>query len=817
MASLTQEERDAIDENPLGDSLSGVRDALREAIREAEQLERPRLFMAAISKLFYILAEFDFSFKLASRTGRDSLAFDLTAIRQRLQKDDLEYKQCRPLSQLVIEQAQDSDIWAAVIDLIQSIAHSTPPSTLLPSFETPITHSSASQQGSEQTRREIEPRVFEEIRHCTYRAVEGFHEKYFQGHKWNRQAKQIWQSVKSRYSEKYKRWTRLPDAATEDEVCGWLLNLQEELLATERAAYFRSNGRQKVGTEASRQLDLFVKMRRDEASDTKYDEESDTKYDEASDTNYDWRHVLVIGELKQSKQKNKSLLLQVSSAIRNVFAFQPTRSFVHAFTLTGTEMETWIFDRSGPYSGATFDIHMEPEKFIRVICAYVMMSDAEFGLDTYTKAKDNKLFITIPVEACGKEQKRQLELDPNPIAHQRAIVCRGTSCFLAKPTGAAEFDRVVKYSWTSSMRPPEADLLRKANERGVKGLAKVVGYHEVTSISKLREGLVFTTPHKFRGVPRSANTSQSQPPQSHSFSQFPGLSITSSGNRKRKSADRLSNASKRSRSNKQLAESEHRENGATYPVEEPQGTSLVQLDHDQIPYANRIFRVLAISPAGRSISQFKAVIELLEGLCDAIKVHQSLYTDGKILHRDISENNIIITNPRNADGFKGMLIDLDLAKEVGKGSSGARHRTGTMEFMAIEVLLGVSHTYRHDLEAFFYVLIWLCARRGWALSKTSGQRPEKSLLSRWYTGDYNNIAHNKLGDMDKNGLEAFLREFPEDFDCVKPLCRAIRDILFPYKDGLFTGTPQDSNILYGPIIKAFSDTIAGIGLGVVET
>ncbi|OWT42265.1 serine/threonine-protein kinase Sgk2 [Pochonia chlamydosporia 170] len=370
------------------------------------------------------------------------------------------------------------------------------------------------------------------------------------------------------------------------------------------------------------------------------------------------------------------------------------------------------------------------------------------------------------------------------------------------------------------MRPPEADLLNKAIERGVKGLAKVVGYHEeVTSISKLREGLVFSTPHKFRGVPRSANTSfsQSQPPLSHSFSQFPGLSIASSGHRKRKSTDWSSNASKRSRSNSQLAKADHVENGATYSVQEPQGTSLVHQDHDQTPYANRIFRVLAISPAGRSISQFKAVIELLEGLRDAIKVHQSLYTDGKILHRDISENNIIITNPGNADGFKGMLIDLDLAKEEGKGPSGARHRTGTMEFMAIEVLLGISHTYRHDLEAFFYVLIWLCARRGWSLSKASGRRPKKSMLSRWYTGGYEDIAQSKRGDMDKNGLEVILREFPEVFDGVKPLCRAIRDVLFPHKYGLFTGTPQDPNILYDPIIKAFDDAIAEIGLGEVKT
>ncbi|SLM34979.1 serine threonine-protein kinase sgk2, partial [Lasallia pustulata] len=724
MASLNREERDAINENPLGDLLSGVREELREAEQnthyEASQSddstgapEGPCLFPAAVRRLFSILSTSDVSDALASRTGRETLGVDLLVLRQRVQKGDV-YKHICPLSQLVIKQAPDVDIWAAVVVLVRLISHSSPPPSLPPSFDTPITHTSASLQGSEQTREEIEHRVFEEIRLCTHRAVEGFHEKYFGGREWNGRVKQIWQSVKSRYSDSDKRWTQIPAAPTQDEVWAWLLNLQQELLAGERAAYFTSDLGNKVGAEASRQLDLLVKRRSDEAAGEKHD----------------WRDVLAIGELKKSDQKDKKLWLQVGSIVRNVFASQPTRLFVHAFTLTGTEMETWIFDRSGPYSGATFDVHEEPEKFIQVMCAYLMMSDEELGLDTFTKAKDNRLFVTMPVEARGKMRKLQLELDPNPIAHQRAIVCRGTSCFLAKPTGAAEFDRVVKYSWTSSMRPPEADLLNKANERGVKGLAKVVGYHEeVTSISRLREGLVFSTPHKFRGVPRSANTSfsQSQPALSHPFSQFHGLSIASKGHSKGKSTDCSSHPSKRSRSNSQLAETEQAENGVSYPVQEPQGTSLVQ--QDQAPYDNRIFRVLAISPAGRSISQFKSVVELLEGLRDALKVHRSLYMDGKILHRDISENNIIITDPGMADGFKGMLIDLDLAKEEGKGPSGARHRTGTMEFMAIEVLLGISHTYRHDIEAFFYVLIWLCARRGWALAGTSEKPATETILS----------------------------------------------------------------------------------------
>ena len=71
---------------------------------------------------------------------------------------------------------------------------------------------------------------------------------------------------------------------------------------------------------------------------------------------------------------------------------------------------------------------------------------------------------------------------------------------------------------------------------------------------------------------------------------------------------------------------------------------------------------------------------------DAIKGHTSLYQHAKILHRDASKNNIIIADAENDADLREMLIDLDLAKELKSGLSGARHRTGTMEFMAIEVL-----------------------------------------------------------------------------------------------------------------------------------
>lgn len=122
-------------------------------------------------------------------------------------------------------------------------------------------------------------------------------------------------------------------------------------------------------------------------------------------------------------------------------------------------------------------------------------------------------------------------------------------------------------------------------------------------------------------------------------------------------------------------------------------------------WENRIYSCLVVLPAGRVISYFKTIKELLESMRDAIKAHQSLYVTGNILHCDISSNNIIITDPATADGSKGMLIDLDLAKIRDSGPSGARHQTGTMQFMGVEVLRTVDHPYRHDLESFFYVLL----------------------------------------------------------------------------------------------------------------
>ena len=370
--------------------------------------------------------------------------------------------------------------------------------------------------------------------------------------------------------------------------------------------------------------------------------------------------------------------------VRDIFSNQPTRRYVHVFTLCGNEMRAWVFDRSGPYGSTAFDIHEEPERLIRTIAAYVMMSDDELGLDTFTERNGGNRFITVE-DAMGKERRFRLESDP--IAYQRAIVCRGTSCFRARIPGSEDLQYVAKFSWVSDKRRPEANLLRLARERGVKGVAKLFGHRQITNIANMREGLKFGKPYAFRNT-TSSLASPFSPVQSllsQSCGQLYGVGTARELSKKRKSVDAGGSPSKRSRSNSQSPDKAKLD-------KEVNSETISLYIHDDSSFENRIFSCLVISPAGRAIRDFRSIPELLEALRDAIKAHMSLYTDGKILHRDISENNIIITDPKEADGFTGMLIDVDLAKEIGSGRSGARHQTGTMQFMAIQVLQGVAHT-----------------------------------------------------------------------------------------------------------------------------
>lgn len=693
----------------------------------------------------------------------------------------------------VTKHAPDVAIWNAAFSLVAK--PETTPNSSFNKLEpdTPCKSNTSSQRGSEQTHADIDERILQEVSLCLYENTKGFYEKYFEGKSWSSSVTRFAQELNPQVLE--GRWTEYPHPPTQIAFLEWFWEFAQSFPSEIRNQYYTSFNKPLHGFGCNRQPDIFLAPKKIIMIQKRYH----------------WRDVRVIGELKESvSSKNRLEVAQFCGYAREVFTSQPTRLFLHGFILRGSIMELWVFDRSGPYSCERFDAHKDPARFIKVMLAYTMMSDEELGLNMFIKEDDVGKWIMIKGEGQVKEER--LDLGHHPIAFQRAIVCRGTTCYRARRQGVNRPEFVVKFSWRSDKRRAEGQLLQLAKNNHVWGVAEIFGHQDLTSVSDLRHGLQFGKPRSFLSVCGGSSTQaqatlrtkflKSNLAWDSSASDTTNLESPSSSTQKRKAGDPIADTTnfKRPRSSGVKPT-----NSANQAAEKPKSTSLMpSKDHES--FDNRIFCCLVVSPPGRAIDQFNSIKEFLEACRDAIKGHQSLYENAKILHRDVSKNNIIITDAKNDGDPKGMLIDLDLAKELNTGPSGARHRTGTMEFMAIEVLQGHTHTYRHDLESFLYVFLWtiICYDPEGDERCLAGD----SKLRSWYTGTYGVIADAKRSHMDKHGFRSILYEFPDKFNRLHELAEELRLALFPIRNGgLYTGTLANSKKLYKSMIDAFDKAI----------
>ncbi|KAH0562856.1 hypothetical protein GP486_002529 [Trichoglossum hirsutum] len=862
---MTLVESEIIKNNPIGGGLDGFRRLFRSTCADLGISESPgaaeKIVLLAASpggaassdaarylvfKLIVTLQDLSATRLFPSPNGLGTLSGYLSRFYSTVDLGNFDSRSIVPLLIKVLNKAPDADIWDAVNNLvIESTPPHTPSSTILSSSitDTPLKSTSGSQQGSEQIHKKLDERILQEISGCVYNDTKGFYEKYFEGKSWSSTAEQIIQRVNPQTTNGL--WTGYPNPPSQSAFFKWFWKLQSTYLSGGRSMYYTSHNRSLAGSSCDRQPDLFVAPSGTITKGGKYN----------------WMDVRVIGELKESVSKNyPDELAKFCGHAREVFTSQPTRLFLHGFIIRGSMVELWVIDRSGPYSCKQFDLHENPDRFIKVIAGYTMMSDEELGLNTYIKEDGHGKYIMFKAESKikekeekeekeekkekeekeekkEKEEEERLYLEDKPIAFQHAIVCRGTTCYRAKRLGAENWEFVIKFSWRSDKRRAEGELLRLAKEREVWGVARLFGYQDLDSIANLRQGLQFGEPRKSSpAISGSISQTQSRTKSvgsKKSLSRSASLAISrevtpgssSSGQkRKQEQCDDVTELrrSKRSKSGSSrrreditdlvtAEQSSSTESSNKYSVEKPGTTSLIPpRDVDDESYDNRICCCLVVSPPGRAIHEFKSVLEFLKVFRDVIKAHRSLYRDGKILHRDISKNNIIITTDakKKEEDPSGMLIDLDLAKELGSGPSGARHRTGTMEFMAIEVLECGTHTYRHDLESLFYVFLWVIIRHG-HMTNTSSTKPETSRLQNWYSGTYHTIARIKESDMSKRRFSDLLYEFPPKFDIVKGLAEELRQALFPIREeSLFTGTYRDPDKLYKPMIDAFDRMIA---------
>ncbi|KAJ3560567.1 hypothetical protein NPX13_g9258 [Xylaria arbuscula] len=481
-----------------------------------------------------------------------------------------------------------------------------------------------------------------------------------------------------------------------------------------------------------------------------------------------WADVRVIGEFTNSYGG----LLQLCENARAVFTHQPDRLFLHGFHMAGNVVELWMFDRSGAYVCETFGMDLMPNRFLNVLSGYLAMSDDELGLSNLIKEDEVGKYILSSTADMKVNYGEKLYLRDPPIFARlnKKIMSDGLTCYSARREDSEDWEFVVKLKWSASTKNTEAKILEQAEKRGVRGVLRTCYYQEICRIKDLHHGLSPGVPRKLKYVGSQHRVLSGEP----TAAQTSGYAVETS-----------------------------------IPTRDTSdSTSLGFVD-------DKIFNILVLHPLGKSLHHFHSVPELLASLCDAIRGHQSLYQVGNILHRDISPSNIITTSGKSRRGIR---IDLDTAKDLSTGSGSEQYESnGTPFFKSIGVLQAYlpdnPHTYRHDLESFFYTFLFLATcPRPVPPGENQLQLPPDRIISSWTSNRPVDQAKRKIESIsDDDEFARIVAEFTPEFRGLGKLAEKLRMILFPVRNGKrWTGTDMTAdgtNALYADILNAFGGEI----------
>ncbi|KAJ2564856.1 hypothetical protein IW140_005577 [Coemansia sp. RSA 1813] len=157
----------------------------------------------------------------------------------------------------------------------------------------------------------------------------------------------------------------------------------------------------------------------------------------------------------------------------------------------------------------------------------------------------------------------------------------------------------------------------------------------------------------------------------------------------------------------------------------------------------------AMEPIGEPLNTARSASELIVVLYDAMRCHKAISDECSIIHRDISDNNILVV--RNDSGIHGLLIDFDCAFDRSAESPHRRpERTGTLPFMSIGNLANsaIPRTMLDDWESLLYLVCWYGT---FGINENCEDRDCKHRINQWCVGYEEEIADQKRSDLSTTG------------------------------------------------------------------
>ncbi|KAJ3453073.1 hypothetical protein MRS44_018728 [Fusarium solani] len=674
--------------------------------------------------LLFALQSHTVSGLLLTNTGRGTLRGDLLRLISAAVSDDFNFDRVKPLLKSALTSEPDTLIWDQVY---VAVTESTPPPRPIASSlqQTPWLRNTSSFANSSEHRKYVDDVLKEELG-SMYVGLRHFHNTYFGGVVGLDAVSEAFfdQCIEGSdplFEDGWKGW---PEDANQDDVLSWFSDFSDKL-----AAFADGHGSISTHQHRRRPLTQPNKPIQGSTGEHKLDVGFVKNTKAGKDSRCHWSQILVPGELKSNPSADKASMawLDLGRYAREVLTAQDTRRFVLGFTICGSLMRVWAFDRLGGIASEQFDINKDGRQFVSTVLGFLWMNEEQLGFDPTIMTANGERFIEV-----NRNERRHV----------------------GKPTpeGQPEMLLVIKDSWQYPERDEEGELLREVTDKGVVNVARYY-HHETVQIhgedddirNNVRRGLDIT---------QAANYRPERPMRRSNVA-----SGTSRGDRGRAGASRK-------RSSSQI--------GAPLPSSKRSCSVSPTKAASIIP--NRVHRRLIVRDYGMPIYKASSRSALLAAFERCIEGHESLHRAG-LLHRDVSINNLMINEDDDNPSWPAFVIDLDLAiKESREAASVAKGKTGTRAFMAIGALLGEQHSFMHDLESFFWVLFWICIHYN-----GPGENRVVQEFDKWNYVDMKELAKLKLGTVAKEGIfmDTISDNFTQHYEPLIPLLNGLRKLIFP--------------------------------------